>query len=427
MFNLGKKSKESSAKTQQVKKDEIRKTIRKKQKKRKTHKVMDAFAAILVFGCFAAAVGYPLVNGMVSVNPLTGEEPIGDVKMTDVSGEDEAATEPTEAPTENNYEIITVDNDDVFKGCMILVNEDYEFKNSSDADIVTLYDEKNESYSVSGMEIGLQSEAVEPLNNMLNDFYEATGHNDILIVAGFRTTEQQQALYDEDLERTGLDTSTLVALPGHSEHESGYALDFSLFFDDGTSGDYDGTGDYEWIDEHCADYGYILRYPADKTEITKIQYESWHYRYVGKPHAYYIMQKGICYEEYMDEIKNYSADSPFEIVDSDGEAYAVYYVPAETEKSVTYVPIISDKPYTISGNNSDGFIVTIDLKEKRELVSYTTPAEEITGITTDEYGNVVTNSEDDIMGITTDEYGDVVTNDDDDSESEETTTVPAVG
>lgn len=425
MFGLGKKSSESVDKKQQIKKDEIRKAIKKKKGKRRVRKVIDVFAAILVFGCFAAAVGYPLVNDMVSVNHLTGEEPIGDVKTTDVSGED--AVESTEKPSVNNYEIITVDNDDVFKGCMILVNEDYPFKNGSDADIVTLYDEKNESYSVSGMEIGLQSEAVEPLNNMLNAFYEETGHNDILIVAGFRTLEQQQALYDEDLERTGLDTSTLVALPGHSEHESGYALDFSLFFDDGTSGDYDGTGDYEWIDDHCADYGYILRYPSDKTEITKIQYESWHYRYVGKPHAYYIMQKGICYEEYMEEIKNYSADSPFEIVDSDGEAYAVYYVPAETEKSVTYVPLISDKPYTISGNNSDGFIVTIDLKEKRELVSYTTPAEDITGITTDEYGNVVTNSKDDTVGIITDEYGDVVKNDDEDYGSSETTTVPAVG
>lgn len=425
MFSLSKKNNGSADEKQQIKKDEIRKEINKKKKKRKTHKVIDIFAAIVVFGCFAAAVGYPLVNGMVSVNHLTGEEPIGGANVTDVNGED--TIEPTEASSLNSYKIITVNNDDVFKGCMILVNEDYPFKNSSDADIVTLYDEKNESYSVSGMEICLQSEAIEPLNNMLDDFYEATGHNDILIVAGFRTMEQQQALYDEDLERTGLDTSTLVALPGHSEHESGYALDFSLFFNDGTSGEYDGTGDYEWIDEHCADYGYILRYPSDKTEITKIQYESWHYRYVGKPHAYYIMQKGICYEEYIDEIKNYSADSPFEIVDSDGEAYAVYYVPAETEKSVTYIPLISDKPYTISGNNSDGFIVTIDLKEKRELVSYTTPVEDITGITTDEYGNVVTSSEDDITGITTDEYGDVVTNNYADSKSVETTTVQAVG
>lgn len=406
MFYLAKKNEKNAKTKQQLKQEAIRKQIRKRQRKRKLHKAMDRLAAVLVLGCFFAAVGYPVAKGMVSIRSLTGEEPIGEVKMADDS--DEAATEPVTEPVKN-YKTITVENDKVFKGEMILVNENYPFKNSQDADIVTLYDEKNESYSVSGMEIGLQSEAVKPLNDMLADFYEETGHSDILIVAGFRTLEQQQALYDEDLERTGLDTSTLVALPGHSEHESGYAVDFSLFFDDGTSGDYDGTGDYEWIDEHCSDYGYILRYPANKTEITKIQYESWHYRYVGRPHAYYIMQSGICYEEYIDGLKNYSADTPLEIVDSDGKAYAVYYVPAETEKSVTYVPLISDKPYTISGNNSDGFIITIDLQETKELVSYTTPVEEITGITTDEYGNVVTTSEEDS------------------SSTETTTTVFAVG
>lgn len=382
------KKKESALTEKQLKQEEIRKNNRMKQRKRKVRKYMDRFAALVVFCGFFAAVGYPIATGMVSIKPLTGEEPIGVVQKTNEAGE--IVTEPAIEPTESSYETITVNNDEVFKGEMILVNENYPFKNSKEANIVTLYDEKNDSYSVSGMEIGLQKDAVEPLNDMLSAFYEETGNSSILIVAGFRTLEQQQALYDEDLELTGLDTSTLVALPGHSEHESGYALDFSLFYDDGTSGDYDGTGEYEWIDEHCADYGFILRYPADKTEITKIQYESWHYRYVGKPHAYYIMQSGICYEEYIEKLKEYSVENPLEIVDSDGEAYAVYYVPAETEKSVTYIPLISNKPYKILGNNVDGFIVTIDLQETRELVSYTTPAEEITGITTDEYGNVVT-------------------------------------
>ncbi len=403
------KKKKPALTEKQLKQEEIRKNNRKKQRKRKVRKFMDRLAAVVVFCGFFVAVGYPIAMGMVSIKPLTGEEPIGVVQKTDEAGE--VVTEPVTEPTESSYETITVNNDDVFKGEMILVNEDYPFKNSKDAKIATLYDEKNDSYSVSGMEIGIQEDAVEPLNDMLSAFYEETGNSSILIIAGFRTLEQQQALYDEDLELTGLDTSTLVALPGHSEHESGYALDFSLFYDDGTSGDYDGTGEYEWIDEHCADYGFILRYPADKTEITKIQHESWHYRYVGKPHAYYIMQSGICYEEYIEKLKEYSVENPLEIVDSDGEAYAVYYVPAETEKSVTYVPLISNKPYKILGNNIDGFIVTIDLQETRELVSYTTPAEEITGITTDEYGNVVTTE----ASIATD------------TDTETTTTVDAVG
>lgn len=397
MYILDKK-KLSPAAQKKIKQEKMR---RKAIRKRKFRKAMDVIAAVIVFGGFCAAVGYPVATGMISINPMTGQEAIGEVKETDEGGE--FVTEPETEPATKSYETITVNNDEIYKGEMILVNADYPFKNSKDADIVTLYNEKTESYSVSGMEIGLQQDAVEPLNDMLDAFCEATGHADILIVAGFRTLEQQQALYDEDLERTGLDTSTLVALPGHSEHESGYALDFSLFFDDGTSGDYNGTGDYEWIDEHCADYGYILRYPADKTEITGIQHESWHYRYVGKPHAYYIMQSGICYEEYIEELKEHDVEDPLEIVDSDGKAYLVYYVPAEMDKTMTYVPLVSDKPYTISGNNADGFIITIDLQETKELVSYTKPVSEVTGITTDEYGNVVTAVTDESSSETTTE------------------------
>ena len=99
----------------------------------------------------------------------------------------------------------------------------------------------------------------------------------------------RQELYDADLEDTGEDTSTLVAKPGYSEHETGYAMDFSLF-EDGISADYDGTGEYDWINQNCAHYGFILRYPENKTDLTEIRYESWHYRYVGQPHAYYMQQ-----------------------------------------------------------------------------------------------------------------------------------------
>lgn len=388
-----------SAKAAKTKKEINAAERRKRKRKRAFKKAMDIAAAVLIFGFFGVAVTFPVVTGMVTINPMTGEEAIGTVKETDEHGE--FVTETTETPTESLYETITLDNDDIYKGDLILVNADYPFEGASDASITTLFEQKTDSYSVSGMDVSMQESAIEPLNDMLDAFYSETGHNDILIVDAYRTLEKQQQLYNADLELTGLDTSTLVALPGHSEHETGYALDFSLFFADGSSGEYDGTGDYDWIDQHCADYGYILRYPADKTEITKIQYESWHYRYIGKPHAYYIMERGICFEEYIDELREHTIDVPLEIVDSDGSAYAVYYVPAETENTVTYAPVLPDHPYTISGNNADGFIITVDLEEKRELVSYTKPVEEVTGITTDEYGNVVTSEQSDNTASTT--------------------------
>ena len=57
--------------------------------------------------------------------------------------------------------------------------------------------------------------------------------------------------------------------------------------------------------EHCCDYGFILRYPADKVEVTGIMYEPWHYRYVGKEHAANIMSNGLCLEEYIENFEDY--------------------------------------------------------------------------------------------------------------------------
>lgn len=394
----------SSQKTAALRKGhpQSKKQLKRQKRKRAFLRTLDVLAGLTLLGGFCTAVGYPLMTDLVKIDSMTGDETIGSVQIsTDEEGNTviEPVTEPEEE--ESIFDNVSLNNDEIYKGSLLLVNSDYPFQSAADAKISTLFDMKTDSYSVSGMDISMQEEAIPPLNDLLDGFYNETGHNDILVIDGYRTFEQQQALYDADLELTGAETSTLVAKPGHSEHETGYALDFSLFYWDGTSGEYDGTGEYDWIDQHCADYGYILRYPEDKTEITQIQYESWHYRYVGKPHAYYIMQSGICLEEYIEELKGYSAENPLEIVDSDGAAYAVYYVAADTETTVTYAPILPDHPYTVSGNNIDGFIITVDLEETRELVSYTKPIEEVTGITTDINGNVIMPESEDIMASTT--------------------------
>ncbi len=274
-------------------------------------------------------------------------------------------TEPlTEAPTEPSviYQNIAVSNDDIHKGSLILVNYDTAYEEFDAAEIVSIYEHKTENYHVSGTETSIRQPAMDALNEMLDAFYVATGHSDIIVISGYRTKEQQQALYDEDLEQTGASSSTRVALPGHSEHESGYSLDVSLY-EDGVQYDYDGTGEYAWIDKNCANYGYILRYTEDKTDVTEIQAEPWHYRYVGEPHASYIMSNNVCLEEYLTLLKNYDNETPLRIINWDGEIYEVYYVPADGASDTTYVLVPPDKEYTISGNNSDGFIVTVDTGE----------------------------------------------------------------
>ena len=61
------------------------------------------------------------------------------------------------------------------------------------------------------------------------------------------------------------------------------------------------TDAYRWLTEHCTEYGFVLRYPKDKTALTQINFEPWHFRYVGEEHAKEIMEQGICLEEYLGE------------------------------------------------------------------------------------------------------------------------------
>lgn len=157
----------------------------------------------------------------------------------------------------------------------------------------------------------LQAAAViyDDLAAMLTDAGRA-GY-DYWIASAYRSRERQQELIDEDvrefmkmgmgyeeaLEKTLEETQPA----GHSEHETGLSLDILC----AGNTDMDISQSYEpgnrWLVQHCAEYGFILRYPADKEDITGVAYEPWHFRYVGKKAAKQIMKQGITLEEYLGE------------------------------------------------------------------------------------------------------------------------------
>lgn len=90
-----------------------------------------------------------------------------------------------------------------------------------------------------------------------------------------------------------------VAVPGTSEHETGMALDLVSYGYQLLNERQENTPEQKWLMEHCWEYGFILRYPKDKTEITGIGYEPWHYRYVGRETAAKLHESGLCLEEYL--------------------------------------------------------------------------------------------------------------------------------
>ncbi len=114
------------------------------------------------------------------------------------------------------------------------------------------------------------------------------------IQSGFRSYEDQTDIYDRYVYNYGQEESDrFSARPGHSEHQTGLAIDLNDVSD--TFGD---TPEGQWVDEHCAEYGFILRYPDGKEEQTGYQYEPWHVRYVGTEMAQAITESGLCLEEY---------------------------------------------------------------------------------------------------------------------------------
>ena len=136
---------------------------------------------------------------------------------------------------------------------------------------------------------------------------------DLAVVSAYRPQEEQNTLYwrkvkqytdkgysDLEAQKVG---GTIVKRPGFSEHNCGLAMDV------GGSGDYTleqtfaNTPAYTWLMEHCADYGFILRFPEGKEDITGVIYEPWHYRYVGEEAARYIMDNNLCLEEYLEQVK----------------------------------------------------------------------------------------------------------------------------
>ena len=115
---------------------------------------------------------------------------------------------------------------------------------------------------------------------------------------------------------------------------------------------------YAWIFEHMASYGYVLRYPDDKTDITGYKGGYTAIRYVGLPHAKYIAENDLCLEEYLTMLRDtYVFGKNMLTYTTDADTYKIYYVPADPAGD-TMVPVPNEGMWEISGNNIDGFIVT---------------------------------------------------------------------
>ncbi len=188
--------------------------------------------------------------------------------------------------------------------------------------LVNLQNPLNEDYDVQTRKVTYNGQTVDKLFDvraadkleaMLNDA-KAAGYP-MYLVSTYRTIRYQKGLYNRKVQaylNAGYtqaaaeeEAGKWVAIPGTSEHNLGLAADIvsSTWYNYNTDleQDFDKTEHFTWLIENCADYGFILRYPKGKESVTGIVYESWHFRYVGREVAKYIMENNLTLEEYWEE------------------------------------------------------------------------------------------------------------------------------
>ncbi|WP_436373359.1 VanY-A/VanY-F/VanY-M family D-Ala-D-Ala carboxypeptidase [Cytobacillus sp. BC1816] len=235
-----------------------------------------------------------------------------------------------------------IEEEQIYQGNLLLVNSEYPVRPESiKSDVINLaaYNELTKGYRLVNSEIYLSEDVAREFSEMIAAA-EKEGVRNFSITSGFRGFEEQSVLYQE----MGSD----YALPaGYSEHNLGLSLDVGS-----TQMKMADAPEGKWLEENAWKYGFILRYPEDKTDITGIQYEPWHIRFVGLPHSAIMKEKNFALEEYLDYLKEEKQIS----ASMNGEKYMITYYPITQNRTIS---VQKNSYFEISGNNIDGVIVTI--------------------------------------------------------------------
>ena len=267
---------------------------------------------------------------------------------------DDPPSPPNHPPVIFEYAVRQLTPADISRGNLILINHEHGFEIPDAGRLFSIAGINVDFFRVTGDELLLLEEVIHPLFNMMNAFYLATGNDSVSVISGFRDLERQREILDDHIERMGsVEARRWVSEPGHSEHHSGLAIDFGVY-QDGVLRTFLGTGTTAWFSQYAHNFGFILRYPEGKTEITGIAHEPWHFRYVGLPHSYFIHRNGWVLEQYIDVIMQYTTrENPFTAYHR-GYVYEIYFT-REMEVRVPFGSI-----FDVSGTNIDGFIVTVN-------------------------------------------------------------------
>jgi len=262
-----------------------------RRRRRKADSWIDTLVFVL-FLIFAAAAGTLVLGTALTKNQVQAEEQ--DTTVEEGSGENNTKQETSDASTDSEEDRTEPEkSEEDSEWYLILVNRDHPIPENYDITLTLLSNGRQ-----------VDSRIYPELQQMFDDC-RAAGYQ-LFVREGYRTRADQQLLMDEKIqayrnegygpEEAERLAKQWVAVPGTSEHELGIAVDINA---DTSVSSSDAV--YGWLEQNSYLYGFIHRYPADKTEITGISNEPWHFRYVGKEAAQTIHEKGLCLEEYLEQ------------------------------------------------------------------------------------------------------------------------------
>ena len=316
---------------------------RRERKRRQKRKVTMIFMVIICILVFILVV-------LEMRNKNTGKSDTApDFADTAVRNNDDASQVTEE-------KILTLTEEQKHTGDLLLVNSSYAYDFDANADtinLVNIRDTQSFYYQVQKTDYEVAGRIMPYLDDLVSACDSAVGSRLTGIASAYRSLEYQQDVWNEMAELYGNEyAETYVAVPGYSEHHTGLAVDMSIFFEDGSEGTFSESENAAWMNDNSYHYGFVRRYAEDKVDVTGISNEAWHFRFVGIPHATFMVNNNLCLEEYIDYLRSHTdAANPLEI-SCDSGTYEVYFT---AENEITE----PEGEYTVSGNNVDGYIITV--------------------------------------------------------------------
>ena len=229
---------------------------------------------------------------------------------------------------------VSLEDTSLYNGNLIVINKDTKLQQDP-GNLVEIPMDLAQNVLVQP-DFWLDKDVIKPLQNMFLAA-EDDGVHHFQLNSAYRSESLQQELYEE--------FGSEFALPaGFSEHQSGLSIDIGS-----TNGTMDKAREGEWLAKNAPEYGFILRYPENKVDVTGISFEPWHFRYVGLPHSIVMEKENLALEEYIDYLKDKKSYTK-KIND------VKYFVKYVEETDVTKIPESSN--YEISGDNQEGYIIT---------------------------------------------------------------------